>query len=182
MTELHGEYVGFLSEDIVVKIAAFLDLDSCCRLRVNKGFRELVEKCVFNKMSHVHGNQIFSSAGFSSLVAHFAGVNSIALQLCPWLDDTHLASLATHCACLRTADFRSCQKITDAGIAALAAGCRRLQSVDLTFCSKTTYWSVLHLLDACGPEVIVRAMSARARRRSAQTPAPPAAARAARGI
>jgi hypothetical protein len=156
MSAAHDEYFGSLSEDIMIKICAFLDLNCCCRLRLNSNFRKLIDTGVLNKMSHVQGNQIRNSEGCTSLIPHLVSMVSLVIPSCPWLCDLHLKDIARNCCCLNTVDFSGCQLISDDGIAALAAGCRDLRAVDLTFCFRTTYESVLTLLDVCGSDVVVK--------------------------
>ena len=152
---VNGEYLGSLSEDLMIKISAFLDLSCCCKMRINVTFRNLIDKSVLNKMSHVQGNQMYSANGCSSLIPHLVSLIHLKIPGCSWLNDALLNELAEHCPCLQTVDFSSCKQITDDGMSALAMGCRNIKEADLTFCAKTTYNSVLTLLDNCGADVVV---------------------------
>jgi hypothetical protein len=155
MTDITAEFVGSLSEDLMIKIAAFLDLSWCCRLRVSRVFRFLIDKNVLNKISDVKGDQLYSSNGFNSLLPYLAGMKSLSLTSCTWLDDQHLSDLGKFCPVLQSLDLSGCENISDSGIEALAQGCLELKAVDLTFCSQTTYSCVLILMDLCGPDIVV---------------------------
>jgi hypothetical protein len=167
---MQAEFVGSLSEDLMIKIAAFLDLSWCCRLRVNSLFRSLVDKNVLNKISDVKGEPLLNSKGFTSLVPYLAGLKSLSLMGCAWLNDKHLSDLGKFCPALQSLDFSGCENISDSGIEALAQGCLELKAVDLTFCSQTTYDCVLILMDFCGPDVVVGPHSVHSHRRSLQLP------------
>ncbi len=139
----------------MIKIGAFLELSWCCRFRVNRSFRILIDKNILNRISDVDGDQLYNSEGFRSLLPFLVGMKTLSLKNCAWLDDKHLSDLGKSCPTLQTLDLSGCENISDYGIEVLAQGCSDLRAVDLTFCSQTTYTCVLTLIDLCGPEVVV---------------------------